>query len=199
MNERVEAILTQDATLIQDHVQLNYNRKTESGFDWRCFVGPPKQVCPPIETLKEGTKIIIFFENSKVVKVELASADKGIWIDGRASEEESKKLFSVIHDAIESVSQGKAFSYKDDKITVRAEPAKRGNVGVIFLRYGWNYPPKNLWVKEDRNAEEECAKCLPNGPNKPCDRETWCCKLSYNYDQCPYGVRTKHARLPDAM
>lgn len=62
------AVLTKDATLYEDSIQLNYKRRGFSAL----FSGPPKTVCPPIEKLKKGTKIRLTFQNERVMSVELA-------------------------------------------------------------------------------------------------------------------------------
>jgi len=61
------ATLTADATLYEDSVQLNYKRR---GFG-SLACGPPKTICPPIERLKKGVKILLTLEKRSVVKVEL--------------------------------------------------------------------------------------------------------------------------------
>jgi len=65
-----DAVLTEDASVYEDSVQLNYIR--EDGRE--LFVGPPKAICPSVELLKKGTRIRIFYgANEKVIKVELES------------------------------------------------------------------------------------------------------------------------------
>lgn len=66
------AYLTEDATLYKDSVQLHYNRRAQHG----AFSGPPASVCPPVELLKKGTKIYLFFDypwGGKVLRVRLAN------------------------------------------------------------------------------------------------------------------------------
>jgi len=110
---------------------------------------------------------------------------KGIWVDGTASEEEMQKLQGLLREAIVRARNGTLpMKFVDDKITFEARII-HGNI-VTF--YGWNFPPKELWVKEDRDIEE-CFKCFPYGL-KPA-REVWCHKLGYNFPKCPYGVSTK--------
>lgn len=65
------AYLTEDATPYKESVQLNYKRRGVRG----AFSGPPSLVCPPIETLKAGTKVILTFDypwGGRVLKVGLA-------------------------------------------------------------------------------------------------------------------------------
>jgi hypothetical protein len=112
---------------------------------------------------------------------------KGIWVDGILSEEEMNKLQSILREAVLRARKGLPTSYKDEKLVFEATLCPRG---TILVSYGWNYPPKELWVKEDRDIEE-CLKCLPYGPKKEPAREVWCTKLGYNFPKCPYGVPTK--------
>jgi len=112
---------------------------------------------------------------------------KGIWVDGNASEEELVKLQGLVREAIRRGQNGTLpMKFTDEKITFEAHIVK-GNVVTFF---GWNFPPKELWVKEDKDFEE-CLNCLPNGPRKEPKREVWCFKVGYNFPKCPYGVITK--------
>jgi len=116
---------------------------------------------------------------------------KGIWVDGNASEEELDKLKELFREAVKRARNGTLpMKAVDDKITFEA----RIGEGCIIAFWGWNYPPKELWVKEDRDIEE-CLKCFPGGPLKGSNREVWCNKLSYNFPKCPYGVRTPGSLL----
>jgi len=115
----------------------------------------------------------------------------GIWVDGCLSKEELDKLQKLLREAIFKAKNGELpWSYKDEKITFDAFI----KLGAVVVSYGWNFPPKELWVKEDRDCEEECSKCLPSGPAGEPGREVWCIKLGYNFPKCPYGVVTKPTR-----
>ncbi len=61
------ATLTKDATVYEDSIQLHYKRR---GFT-SLFTGPPSSICPPVKNLKKGTKIRIFYDRNRVLKVEL--------------------------------------------------------------------------------------------------------------------------------
>ena len=66
------AYLTEDATRYKDSIQLHYRRRGLSGG----FSGPPMTICPPVEKLKKGTKIHLFFNypwGGEILKVELVS------------------------------------------------------------------------------------------------------------------------------
>jgi len=115
------------------------------------------------------------------------SAGKGIWVDGTASKEEMDKLNALLREAIERAKSGTLpMKFADDKITFKAGIVQ----GHIYTFFSWNFPPKELWVKEDKDFEE-CFNCWPNGPSREPAREVWCHKLSYNFPKCPYGVVTK--------
>ena len=65
------AYLTEDATHYRDSIQLHYRRRGMSGG----FSGPPAKVCPPVEKLKKGTKVYLYFDypwGGDVIKVKLA-------------------------------------------------------------------------------------------------------------------------------
>jgi len=112
---------------------------------------------------------------------------KGIWVDGTVSEEELEKLKALFREAIVRARNGTLpMKFVDDKITFEAHIVE----GHIVTFYGWNFPPKELWVKEDRDMEE-CLKCFPYGPKKEPAREVWCSKVGYNFPKCPYGCLTK--------
>jgi len=112
---------------------------------------------------------------------------KGIWVDGNASEEELEKLKELFKEAITRARSGTLpMKFVDDKITFEARTVKN----AIVASYGWNYPPKELWVKEEKDIEE-CVYCFPNGPQREPGREVWCHKLGYHFPKCPYGVKTK--------
>jgi len=113
---------------------------------------------------------------------------KGIWVDGQLSKEELDKLQALLKEAITRARGGTLpMKYVDEKITFEARIVQ----GHIVTFYGWNFPPKELWVKEDRDLEE-CLNCWPHGPfqGEPA-REVWCLKLGYNFSKCPYGAVTK--------
>lgn len=62
------ATLTKDAEIYENSVQLHYKRRGFSSL----FLGPRKEICPPIEKLKKDTKIRLFFDKSWTIrKVEL--------------------------------------------------------------------------------------------------------------------------------
>jgi len=112
---------------------------------------------------------------------------KGIWVDGNVSPEELAKLQDLLRQAIELARNGMLpMKFVDEKITFEAHIVE----GHVVTFFGWNYPPKELWVKEDRDVEE-CLTCFPYGPKKEPTREIWCNKLGYNFPKCPYGVITK--------
>jgi len=112
---------------------------------------------------------------------------KGIWVDGNASEEELQKLHVLLREAIVRARNGTLpMKFIDDKITFKAQIID----GNIVTFYGWNFPPKELWVKENRDVEE-CLSCWPLGLKKEPAREVWCDKLGYNFPKCPYGVPTR--------
>jgi len=118
--------------------------------------------------------------------------DKGVWIDGNLSEDELAKLQELIRKAVMRARNGTLpFKYKDEKITFEAF----SRLGTVAVFYGWNFPPKEFWVKENRGLEE-CTKCLPNGFQGEPAREVWCVKLGYNFQKCPYGVKTEKGNAP---
>lgn len=119
---------------------------------------------------------------------------KGIWVDGTLSEEELAKLQQLIREAILGARNNTLpLNYSDEKITFKAFI----QYGQLIVWYGWNFPPKNLWVQETRDFEE-CLKCVPNGSAGAPAREAWCLKMGYNFSKCPYGVKTPASRMPDA-
>jgi len=119
---------------------------------------------------------------------------RGIWIDGKHSEEELAKLQKLLREAIRRAGNGTLpWKYKDEKITFEA--FSKG--GILMVFHGWNFPPKEFWVEEDRGTEE-CFKCFPDGFDKPIGREVWCHKLGYNFPKCPYGVKTPNSQMPTA-
>lgn len=120
------------------------------------------------------------------------SEGKGIWIDGKLSKEELDKLTSLIKEANERSRNGTLpMKFKGEKITFQA--ARKGS--TLVISYGWNFPPKYLWVKEIKGLKE-CCKCFPNGLHGPIGREVWCQKVEYNFLKCPYGVKTPSRNRP---
>ena len=73
MSEGIDrvAFLTEDAEVYKDSIQLHYKRRgLSSGFS-----GPSAEVCPPLEQLKKGTKVILTLSRPRcgnVLKVKLA-------------------------------------------------------------------------------------------------------------------------------
>ena len=64
------AYLLEDATPYNDGVELRYRRLGHSS----CYTWLPASACPPLEKLREGTKIYLFFTlhwGGQVLKVEL--------------------------------------------------------------------------------------------------------------------------------
>jgi len=117
----------------------------------------------------------------------MSKTGKGIWVDGNLSEEELNKFQSVLREAVLRAKQGLTTTYKDEKLTFEASPHPNG---TLLVKYGWNFPPQELWVKEKRDVDE-CFKCFPNGFDKEPARETWCQKMGYKFSRCPYGVNTE--------
>jgi len=71
MSTKRVAYLTEDAEAYKESIQLHYRRRGLSGG----FSGPPAPVCPPLDKLTKGTKVILTFDypwGGKVLKVELA-------------------------------------------------------------------------------------------------------------------------------
>jgi len=120
------------------------------------------------------------------------SEGKGIWVDGRLSREELDLLLNIQKKAIalfqtRQLPEGpkNPWKYDDEKLTFKAW--RQGTNMVVF--YGWNFPPKDKWVNENKHPTE-CQKCFPLGLEGPPRREVWCEKMNYNFERCPYGVPT---------
>jgi len=65
------AYLTEDAVLYGDSVQLKYKRRGHSSLG----SGPSTSKCPPVESLKKGTRIKITYTDkylNQLLKVEIA-------------------------------------------------------------------------------------------------------------------------------
>ena len=114
---------------------------------------------------------------------------KGVWIDGRGSEEEIELLQVQLRKAVLLFGEGKLpYHYRGSKLDFHA--AAKGTTLAVF--YGWNFPPAHLWSREEKD-KSECLRCgIEDGVAK---RETWCEKLDYNFPKCPYGVITKRRRF----
>lgn len=109
------ACLTEDATRFEDSIQLHYNREGLSGG----FLGPPADICPPIEKLRKGTEINLFFdqpEGGTVLRVELARG--GMTID----------------EAIEELEAG-AIMWERHGTPFRARVLKLGAEGLKRIRH----------------------------------------------------------------
>jgi len=118
--------------------------------------------------------------------------NQGVWIDGRASYGELRKLRLLLEMAIERHKRGELpFKYEDKAIIFTAEVVR----GTLMTFHSWHFPPPELWIKESR-SKEECENCFPRGFDKMPDREVWCSKLGYAYDKCPYGVETEGGVRP---
>ena len=128
----------------------------------------------------------------------LSNTEEGIWTTGKNSKEEQNLLNSLIKIAVRLGAKNRlSYSYTNAKLTFRAW--KEGK--DLHIYYSWNYPPKDLWQKETRTAQEECRKCFPHllqgsrlvarVTKGDAAREVWCMHVSYKYPKCPYGVPTK--------
>lgn len=112
---KVIACLTEDATRFGDSIQLHYNREGLSGG----FLGPLADICPPIEKLRKGTEINIFFdqpEGGTVLRVELVR-------DGM-----------TIDEAIEELEAG-AIMWENRGIPFRARVLRLGAEGLKRIRH----------------------------------------------------------------
>jgi len=114
--------------------------------------------------------------------------DRGIWLDGRLSEEELDLFEAQIRKAVLLFRAGEnklPYHYRGSKLDFHAV-AKDSELHVFF---GWNSPPSQYWSKEEKDRNE-CLKCVISSSGTA-QREVWCKKLGYDFSKCPYGVTTR--------